>query len=220
MFNRSARHYDRACAIMSFGSGGAYRRAALVRAGLGEGLSVLDVGTGTGLLAREVAQLVGSAGRVVGIDPSFQMLTTGRGRCAAGLVQGVGELLPFANGQFDFVTMGYALRHVGDLDQTFAEYARVLKPRGRLLVLEITKPSSVLAGIMARLYFGTVVPCLARIVTRSADSSELMKFYWDTIAHCVPPEVILASIRRAGFLPPRRLVQAGIFSEYLATRPD
>ncbi|HYU80521.1 MAG TPA: class I SAM-dependent methyltransferase [Vicinamibacterales bacterium] len=217
MFNRSARHYERACAIMSFGSGAAYRRAALVRAGLRTDLDVLDVGTGTGLLAREAARLVGSSGRVIGIDPSIQMMVTGRDRGTTGLVQGLGESLPFSDGQFDYVTMGYALRHVGDLDQLFAEYARVLKPGGRLLLLEITKPASTLGSMLMQAYFGTVVPYLTRIGTRSTHSSQLMKFYWETIAYCVAPEVILASIRRAGFVAERTVI-AGIFSEYLGTR--
>ncbi len=217
MFDRSARHYDRACAIMSLGSGGAYRRAALTRAGVKPGMTLLDVGTGTGLLAREAAWLVGPSGRVVGVDPSFEMMATGRGRGATGLVQGVGELLPFGDARFDVVTMGYALRHVSDLDQTFAEYARVLKPSGTLLLLEITKPASAFGVALTQAYFGTIVPYLAKIGTRSAESSRLMKFYWDTIANCVAPELILESLRRAGFAADRTVI-AGIFSEYAATR--
>ena len=69
LFDRSAEHYDRACGIMSFGSGQRYRREALERAGLRPGMRVLDVGTGTGLLAREIAHVLGSSGRVVGLDP-------------------------------------------------------------------------------------------------------------------------------------------------------
>src|SRR5882672_621036 len=78
LFDRSAEHYDRACRIMSFGSGQRYRREALGRARLRPGMHVLDVGTGTGLLAREIVFLLGSSGRVVGLDPSRQMMTAGR----------------------------------------------------------------------------------------------------------------------------------------------
>ena len=217
MFDRSASDYDDACAIMSLGSGRAYRRAALERAGLREGMHVLDVGTGTGLVAREARQLIGPSGRIVGIDPSLTMMAAAGPETAIAFVQGVGERLPLADGRFDFVTMGYALRHVPDLAQTFREYMRVLKPGGRVLLLEITRPRSTLGAVLTRLYFGTLVPWLARIGTRSDDVAQLMRFYWDTIAQSVAPEVVLASLRRAGFAADRTVV-AGIFSEYTAIR--
>jgi demethylmenaquinone methyltransferase/2-methoxy-6-polyprenyl-1,4-benzoquinol methylase len=218
LFDRSAEHYDRACGIMSFGSGQGYRREALDRAGLRPGMHVLDVGTGTGLLAREIVHLLGSSGRVVGLDPSWNMMAAGRRELDLRFVQGLGERLPFPDGRFDFVTMGYALRHVPDLDQTFQEYRRVLRPGGRLLLLEITRPASTLGLALARIYFGTVIPFLTRIGTGSANAAELMRFYWETIAQCVPPETVLASLARAGFATPDRAVVHGIFSEYTATR--
>src|SRR5678816_2440853 len=152
MFDQSASHYDRVSNIFSFGSGRTYRHAALERAGLQAGMTVLDVGTGTGLLAREAAAIVGSSGRVTGVDPSLQMMTASQAREIVRFVQGLGERLPFANDRFDFVTMGYALRHVSDLDLLFAEYARVLKPNGRVLLLEITKPASAVGSALARTY--------------------------------------------------------------------
>jgi len=217
MFDRSARHYDRVSNFLSLGSGRTYRHAALERAGLHAGMNVLDVGTGTGLLAREAAAVVGSSGCVTGVDPSFQMMTAGRTRETLRFVQGLGERLPFANSRFDFVTMGYALRHVSDLDLLFAEYARVLRPNGRVLLLEITKPASAVGSALARTYFSTIVPRVTRLITGSADASRLMRFYWDTIAQCVAPAVILDALTRAGFNSERTVI-AGIFSEYSGTR--
>jgi len=216
MFDRSARHYDGVSDMMSFGTGRSYRRAALVRAGLRPGMTILDVGTGTGLVAREAAAIVGQT-RVIGVDPSLQMMAVGKELTGMRLVGGIGESLPFADGQFDFITMGYALRHVSDLNRLFAEYARVLKPGGRVLLLEITKPRSAIGAAFARAYFGSVVPFLARVTTRSPDASRLMRFYWDTIADCVAPTVILGALERAGF-GAHRTVSLGIFSEYVATR--
>jgi demethylmenaquinone methyltransferase/2-methoxy-6-polyprenyl-1,4-benzoquinol methylase len=217
VFSRGARYYDRSNDIMSFGSGQAYRRSALKRAGVKPNMTVLDVGVGTGLLAREAALLLGSSGRIVGIDPSFDMMAVGRRRNPARLVQGFGERLPFGDGQFDFVTMGYALRHVDDLDQAFGEYRRVLKTSGGVLLLEITEPKSAIGSAIARAYFGTVVPWLTRLGTMSSDASQLMSLCWDTITNCVEPEVVLTSLRRAGF-DASRIVVAGVFSEYIGTR--
>jgi demethylmenaquinone methyltransferase/2-methoxy-6-polyprenyl-1,4-benzoquinol methylase len=217
LFDRAAEHYDRACDIMSFGTGRGYRRAALERAGLRAGMDVLDVGTGTGLVAREALGLAGASARVVGVDPSRRMMIAGRGRPAICFVQGLGEQLPFPDGRFDFLAMGYALRHVADLDQTFSEYRRVLRPGGRLLLLEITRPDSRLGMMVARIYFGRLVPSVARLTTRSAAAAELMRFYWDTIAQCVAPEIVLASLHRVGFLATRTVI-SDIFSEYTATR--
>ena len=217
LFDRSARFYDRTNEIMSLGSGRGYRRAALTRAGLKSGMTVLDVGIGTGLVAREAVDLVGGSGGVTGIDPSIAMMTAGGALAPIKLVQALGEALPFADACFDFVTMGYALRHVPDLDRTFAGYARVLKPGGRVLLLEITSPRSVIGRTLARTYFGAIVPWCARLGTGSAEAQRLMQFYWDTIAHCVPPEVILTALRQAGFAA-TRTVSVGVFSEYLGTR--
>ena len=218
LFDRGAAHYDWICRAMSFGSGQKYRHDALARAGIGPGMAVLDVGTGTGLLAREALALVGRTGRVTGVDPSSGMIAAFRTRTAIGLVRGVGERLPFADGRFDVVTMGYALRHVADLDEAFTEYRRVLKPGGRVLLLEITAPQSRAGRSLARAYFRGVVPLVARIGTGSADAARLMRFYWDTIAACVPVAAVVASLARAGFDAPRCDVHQAIFSEYSAVR--
>ena len=92
---------------------------------------------GTGLVAREAAAILGGTGGVVGLDLSEGMLAEARRSLGVTLVQARAEALPFADASFDFVSMGYALRHVADLARLFAEYRRVLRPGGRLLVLEI-----------------------------------------------------------------------------------
>src|SRR5262249_30757971 len=155
-----------------FGAGQRYRRDALLRAGLRPGMTVLDVGIGTGLLAREIVPVIGPAGRLTGLDPSWNMMAAARRRLGHRLVRGVGEALPFGDAEFDFVTMGYALRHVDDLDNTFDEYRRVLKDGGRLLLLEITRPASSAGLILARAYFGGVVPLVTRLATGSANAAE------------------------------------------------
>jgi demethylmenaquinone methyltransferase/2-methoxy-6-polyprenyl-1,4-benzoquinol methylase len=215
LFDRAAPHYDWICRMMSLGSGALYRRQALQRLGVKPGMSFLDVATGTGLVAREAVTLAGSG--VVGLDPSRGMLEQARRTVAAPLVQARGEALPFPDARFDALSMGYALRHVSDLHAAFREYHRVLRPGGRVLILEISRPSSRAGFWLARLYLKRLVPFVTRLGTGSADAQRLMDYYWDTIEHCVAPEAILDAMRRSGFAATRR-VQGGLLSEYVGTK--
>jgi demethylmenaquinone methyltransferase/2-methoxy-6-polyprenyl-1,4-benzoquinol methylase len=219
LFDGSATHYDRVCGLMSLGSGRWYRQNALVRAGLRPGMRVLDVATGTGLVARAAAGILRDPRAVVGLDPSAGMLREAQRTITAPLVQGQIEHLPFAAERFDFVTIGYALRHVTDLELAFHACRRVLKPGGRLLLLEISLPRSAASRSLIRLYFMRVLPVIMGFRTRNPHARTLTRYYWDTIASCVPPETILEVLRHAGFAGVERRVFAGVVSEYLATRP-
>ncbi|GAC1628396.1 MAG: bifunctional demethylmenaquinone methyltransferase/2-methoxy-6-polyprenyl-1,4-benzoquinol methylase UbiE [Nevskia sp.] len=214
LFDSSAGDYDRINRLMSFGSGAHYRGDALRRLGVAPGDRLLDVGSGTGVIARLAQDIVGERGLVVAVDPSSGMLAEARSSGVQRIVHGRGESLPFADASFDVLTMGYALRHVADLDGAFREYRRVLRPAGRVLLLEITRPRSEFGTRALRWYMHSVVPRLAR----SPDAAELMRYYWDTIEQCVPPETILASLRKAGFADARRETHFSILSEYGASR--
>lgn len=219
LFDSTAQHYDWITSVMSFGSGRRYRRDALLRHGLAAGMRHLDVGAGTGVIALTGQQIVGEAGLAVALDPSQPMLQVARRAGVQCVVPGRGENLPCADGSIDFLSMGYALRHVRDLHGTFREYARVLKPRGRVLLLEITRPEGRLARALLKLYMKHVVPTLALLFRRSAQTRTLMRFYWETIDHCVPPTSIVCALGSAGFTDIERRVVLGIFSEYVARRP-
>src|SRR5687768_18543246 len=99
-------------------------------------MRVLDIATGTGLVAREALALIGPQGKLVGLDPSAGMLAEAM-QLDIPLVRAIGEKLPFGDSQFDFVSMGFALRHVADLEGLFSETRRVLKPGGAACILEI-----------------------------------------------------------------------------------
>jgi demethylmenaquinone methyltransferase/2-methoxy-6-polyprenyl-1,4-benzoquinol methylase len=162
--------------------------------------------------------LIGPNGRLVGVDPSPGMM----GQVAlpgVELIVGRAEALPRADASSDFLSMGYALRHIADVNAAFAEFFRVLRPGGRLLVLEITKPASRVGTLVLKGYMRAVVPTLARIVSRQRDTAELWRYYWDTIEACIPPQAVLAALQAAGFEAARRHVELGIFSEYTAVKP-
>jgi demethylmenaquinone methyltransferase/2-methoxy-6-polyprenyl-1,4-benzoquinol methylase len=218
LFDESARYYDWICRVMSAGTGSRYRREVLARAGLVPGMRLLDVATGTGLVAREAVAILGDVRRVVGLDPSAGMLAESRKVVPGRLVQGVGEALPFRDGQFDVLSMGYALRHVPDLERAFREYHRVLRRGGRVVIMEIVRPRSRLGVVALRVLLKHALPLVTRIGTRSARAERLMRYYWDTVFNCVPPEAILDSLRRAGFQGIERHTLGAILTEYVATR--
>jgi demethylmenaquinone methyltransferase/2-methoxy-6-polyprenyl-1,4-benzoquinol methylase len=219
IFSRTAGDYERIESTMAFGSGPWYRRAALRRGGLIHGMRVLDVGVGTGLVAREAVAIVGDPALVTGVDPSSGMLANARLPSGVRLLAGAAEAIPVPDGAADFVSMGYALRHIADLRAAYAEFFRVLPSGGRLCILEITLPRRALARVILRAYMRGIVPAVARLVARHSEMPELMRYYWDTIEACVPPQAVIEGIRAAGFVEVSRHIELGIFSEYRARKP-
>jgi demethylmenaquinone methyltransferase/2-methoxy-6-polyprenyl-1,4-benzoquinol methylase len=220
LFDEAAPHYDRINEIFSFGTGARYRRDCLRRAGLRPGLTLADIATGTGLVAREAVGILGGEDGVVGVDVSMAMLAEARCKLGIPLIQGIAEQLPFAEGSVDFLTMGYALRHVSDLFATFGEFHRVLRPGGTVLVLEIAKPTKRVNNAFLSAYLGGIVPLLSRWIAGRRIGGTLMRYYWDTIEQCVPPETILAAIRKAGFEDTRCTTDFGICRSYSGRKPN
>src|SRR5947199_56284 len=216
IFDETAEWYDAIIGMLSFGSGNWYRAQALKRAGLKAGTKLLDCATGTGVVARAALSVTS---KVIGLDPSIGMLAAGRHVAKFDQVQARAESLPFADDSFDLLTVGYALRHFADLRATFAEYRRVLRPGGKVLIMEITPPRTKAGRAMLAFYLGRIIPLLTRLRTRNAEAAKLFRYFWDTIDACIPPESILAALRDAGFEDAKRRIELGVFSEYVATRP-
>jgi demethylmenaquinone methyltransferase/2-methoxy-6-polyprenyl-1,4-benzoquinol methylase len=218
IFDQTAPDYDRVERVLAFGSGRWYRRGALTRAGLREGMHALDVAIGTGLVAREAQSIVGKTGSVTGLDPSMGMLTQARATLNIPIVLGVGEQLPFPEASFDFVSMGYALRHLSDLRKALSEYRRVLKPGGRVCLLEIVRPTNPLRRFAVEAYFRGVLPIVGRLMKTSPKTRNLWLYYWETIDQCVPANVVLEAMRAAGFEAPNFYSELGLFAEYTGTK--
>jgi demethylmenaquinone methyltransferase/2-methoxy-6-polyprenyl-1,4-benzoquinol methylase len=218
LFDKGAKHYD---GVVDWGflrSGAAYRRWTLKQHGLRPPARLLDVACGTGLVAVEAAKILGSADQITCLDPSVGMLAVARTKLAAHFVTGRAESINFADNSFDFLTMGYALRHVTSLEKTFGEFNRVLRPGGKLLILEITKPTGRVSGFLFRLYFGRIYPFLTRLFTRSDEARDMMRYYWETMDACVPPAAVTEALEDAGFAQVKRNLVLGLFSEYTAVK--
>lgn len=176
VFTSVAGKYDLMNDLMSFGIHRIWKRFAIDLAGVRAGEKVLDVAGGTGDLSREFAKLVGDKGLVVLSDINAAMLGEGRARLLDKGIHGVpaaqanAEKLPFAEGSFDLITIGFGLRNVTDKDAALRSMTRCLKPGGRLLVLEFSKP---LLDPLAKIYDQysfKLLPLMGKLVANDADS--------------------------------------------------
>jgi demethylmenaquinone methyltransferase / 2-methoxy-6-polyprenyl-1,4-benzoquinol methylase len=172
VFDSVADRYDLMNDLMSLGVHRLWKRFAVEQSGLRPGQRALDVAAGTGDLARAFAAKVGGEGHVVMTDINARMLERGRARLLdAGVggnvsfVQADAERLPFATGSFECVSIGFGLRNVTDKPAAVAAMTQVLKPGGRLLVLEFSQPTLPLLRSLYDLYSFSVLPRLGRLVT-------------------------------------------------------
>jgi demethylmenaquinone methyltransferase / 2-methoxy-6-polyprenyl-1,4-benzoquinol methylase len=219
LFDQTASYYTRIDTAASLGSGSWYRRRALLAAGLQPGMQALDVACGTGLVTISAQQIAGPDGLVIGLDPSIGMLHEARNAGCNNLIRGVGDALPFADTSFDLISMGYALRHVADLTTTFKEYARLLKPAGVVLILELGPPRSKLFRAFAKCYIREVLGRLFHIVSGERAVGQALQYWWDTSEHCAQPETIMQTLAQAGF-PTCTLHERfnGLLREYVAVK--
>ena len=219
LFNSTAPYYDAINRLFSLGTGAWYRRRCLLHAGLRPGHRVVDVAIGTGLLAEEAVAITGDPRQIIGIDLSEGMLAIARKKLGIPLVQGAAESLPIADGAADFVTLGYALRHMSDLVVAFREFHRVLRKGGTVLVLEISRPGKKLNRALASAYLGRMVPLMSRLVTGDRNAQLLMHYHWETIEQCVPPQTILDAMAKGGFENVDCATDLDFFRSYVGRKP-
>lgn len=220
LFDTSSQDYDRVLKYAFFGTGASYRRRAIERAGLHADMRVLDVACGTGGVLEEALKTV-PAEQLTGVDPSKGMLSAARKKLP-GIVfyEGTAEKLPLEDNSCDLVVMGYALRHVRTFDEAFSEFFRVLKPGGKVLILELSRPRSRLGRTVLKLYLKYYVPFVALLLCRNRSAPRMMRYFWDSINACVDREVILDRLAGAGFEACRNDCELRVFSAFAGTKPE
>jgi demethylmenaquinone methyltransferase/2-methoxy-6-polyprenyl-1,4-benzoquinol methylase len=211
MFDSIAPRYDRVNRIMTFRMDVGWRRTTVRSLGLERGATVLDLACGTGDLCRELAD---QGLRPVGADLSFGMLSAAR--TDAPLFQGDVQRLAIRDRIVDGVTCGFALRNFESLPPFFAELARVVRPGGRIALLDVAEPPNRLLRWGHSLYFGRVVPVIGRVFGSDPAAYQYLP---KSVAYLPAPGVMLGQVAEAGFVDvERQLLSTGIAQLITATR--
>jgi demethylmenaquinone methyltransferase / 2-methoxy-6-polyprenyl-1,4-benzoquinol methylase len=206
MFDRIAGLYDRMNSVMTAGLHHEWRRRAADLAHLSPGGRALDVATGTGDLALELATRVAPGGEVVGVDFSERMLELARAKAGARVrfESGNALALRYPDGEFDAATVGFGARNFSDLDRGLAEMARVVRPGGRVVVLEITTPRRPPLSTFFDLWFDHAIPALGRVV-----DSQAYSYLPSSVKRFPGPDELAARIWDAGLREIRYVLTAG-----------
>jgi len=206
MFDRIARVYDLMNSVMTAGLHHRWRERAADLAAIGPGGRALDVACGTGDLAVELARRVGPSGTVVGSDFSEAMLERARAKSAAVRWEWANALeLPYPDDGFDAATVGFGARNFSDLDRGLAEMARVVRPGGRVVVLEITTPQRRPLSTFFSIWFDRVVPALGRL----AGDPDAYAYLPSSVKRFPGPEALAGRMHAAGMDDVRWILTAG-----------
>jgi demethylmenaquinone methyltransferase/2-methoxy-6-polyprenyl-1,4-benzoquinol methylase len=211
MFDRIAGLYDRMNTVMTAGLHHDWRRRAADLAALAPGDRALDVATGTGDLALVLSRRVSPGGEVVASDFSERMLEIARAKAARGTQSALrfetanALALPYADDEFDAATVGFGARNFSDLDQGLREMARVVRPGGRVVVLEMTTPQRPPLSTFFRLWFDRAVPLLGRL----AGDPEAYDYLPSSVRRFPGPSDLAAVMSDCGLSEIRYLLTAG-----------
>lgn len=224
VFHSVATKYDIMNDLMSLGIHRLWKRFTIELSGVRTGNKVLDIAGGTGDLTRQFSKLVGSTGEVVLADINSSMLSVGRDKLMdrgvinnIRFVQADAETLPFADNIFDCVTIAFGLRNVTHKDEALKSIFRVLKPGGRLLVLEFSKPTSQLFSKVYDAYSFTLLPFMGKIIANDSDS---YRYLAESIRMHPDQETLKAMMQEVGFNPVTyHNMTGGVVALHKGTKP-
>jgi demethylmenaquinone methyltransferase / 2-methoxy-6-polyprenyl-1,4-benzoquinol methylase len=209
MFDRIAGVYDRMNSVMTAGMHHRWRARAADLAELAPGARALDVACGTGDLALELARRVGPGGEVVACDFSEQMLDLARTKAAGRptvQVEWANALeLPYRDDEFAAATVGFGARNFSDLERGLSEMARVVRPGGKVVVLEITTPTRPPLSTFFRVWFDRIVPLLGR----AAGDGDAFTYLPRSVRRFPGPQELAATMERSGLRSIRYVLTAG-----------
>jgi demethylmenaquinone methyltransferase/2-methoxy-6-polyprenyl-1,4-benzoquinol methylase len=216
MFDRIAGVYDLMNTLMTAGLHHRWRARAVELAAVGTGARALDLATGTGDLALELARRIGPGGEVVGCDFSEAMLARAqaKGEAASGAGAALAALsferadalaLPYPDDRFDAATVGFGVRNFADVGLALREMARVVRPGGRVVVLEITQPTRPPLSWFFGVWFDRAVPAIGRLI----GSPEAYSYLPGSVRRFLGPAALAAEMERAGMADVRYLLTAG-----------
>lgn len=206
MFDRVARYYDLINTVMSAGLHHHWRVRAADIAKVGPGDRVLDVAAGTGDLTIELSKRVAPGGEAVGIDLSEGMLSLAREKAPElRFEQGSVLELPYADGEFAASTVGFGARNFSDLSRGLAEMRRVVRPGGRVVVLEFTTPTRAPLSWFFQLWFNQIVPQLGRF----SNDPDAYNYLPNSVKRYPPPDRLAAELASVGLTDVRWMVTAG-----------
>jgi demethylmenaquinone methyltransferase/2-methoxy-6-polyprenyl-1,4-benzoquinol methylase len=217
MFDRIARVYDLMNSLMTAGLHHRWRERAADLAAVAQGGRALDVASGTGDLAVELARRVGPTGTVVGSDFSEAMLDQARRKSSAVTWEWANALeLPYPDDGFDAATVGFGARNFSDLDRGLAEMTRVVRPGGRVVILEITTPQRLPLSTFFSIWFDRIVPALGRL----AGDPDAYAYLPSSVKRFPAPEALAGRMAAAGLTDVRWILTAGgIIALHVGTVP-